>query len=327
MLTSFAAGPKAPVPLPGQPDVADMRDAVWIDLLQPTPAEINAVEQATGVELPTEAEIDEIESSSRVSIENGVIYLSMPLLTQVDTTPHTASIGFVLTGRTLVTIRFRPSRVFDVFTERLPRFDMADQTPTRVLVGIMEAIVDRMADVMEARRNELDKVSHRIFHGNSDGPPRPTAEDRALRATLRTLGRVGDLISKVRDSLLGLRRIITFLGQVEKPLFAADLRARLRTLRQDIDSLTDYDLHLTNKVQFLLDATLGFINIAQNSIMKVFTIASVAGIPPVLIAGMYGMNFKNMPELEWPWGYPLAVLAIVLSAVAPVLWFRRRGWI
>ncbi len=327
MLTAFSAGPKSPCPITTPGDATALRRAIWIDMLTPTNEERALVEGAIGIELPTEAEIDEIESSSRVSIENGVVHLSMPLLTQVDTDPHSASIGYVLTKTQLVTIRFRPSRVFDNYAARLPRGEMADQGGSRILVGILEAIVDRLADVMELSRNDLDAVSRRIFHGDGNTPPRPTAEDRALRATLRTLGRVGDLISKVRDSLLGARRIASYLAQVEKEMFASDLRVRLKTLRQDIGSLTDYDLHLTTKTQFLLDATLGFINIAQNNIMKVFTITSVAGIPPVLLAGMWGMNFKHMPELDSLIGYPLALLAIVLSAVAPLYWFRKRGWV
>lgn len=327
MMTSFAPGPRAPQLLPVGEAPDALRRAIWIDMQDPTDAERAVVEAAVGVELPTEAEIAEIESSSRASIENGVVYLSMPLLTQVDSDPHSSSIGYVLTKSHLVTIRFRTSLVFDNYAARLGRTDMADQSGSRILVGILEAIVDRLADVMELSRNELDNVSRRIFHGNGDHPPTPVGEDRALRATLRTLGRIGDLISKVRDSLLGARRIASYVAQVEKEMFAADLRARLKTLRQDIASLTDYDLHLTNKTQFLLDATLGFINIAQNNIMKVFTITSVAGIPPVLLAGMWGMNFKNMPELDWVWGYPLALGMIVLSAVVPVIWFRKRGWV
>jgi magnesium transporter len=325
MLSAFSAGPKFPRAIGDITGVERLREAIWIDMLSPTPEERATVEAATGLELPTEAEIAEIESSSRVSVENGGVYLSMPLLTQVDTDPHSASIGYVLSKDQLITIRFRQSRVFDNYAARLPRAEMADQTGSRILVGILEAIVDRLADVMELTRNELDNVSHRIFH--TDGPHRPTAEDKALRATLRTLGRVGDLISKVRDSLLGARRIASYLAQVEKEMFASDLRVRLKTLRQDIGSLTDYDMHLTNKTQFLLDATLGFINIAQNNIMKVFTITSVLGIPPVLLAGMWGMNFRHMPELDWVWGYPLAIVLIVLSAVTPLYWFRKRGWI
>jgi len=325
MLTAFSAGTRSPCPIGEIVGADTLRPAIWIDMLSPTPEERAMVETATGLELPTEAEIAEIESSSRVSIENGVVYLSMPLLTQVDSDPNSASIGYVLSKTQLVTIRFRPSRVFDNFATRLPRTEMVDQCGARILVGVLEAIVDRLADVMELSRNNLDNVSRRIFH--SDGPHRPTAEDMALRATLRTLGRVGDLISKVRDSLLGARRIASYLGQVEKEMFAPDLRVRLKTLRQDIGSLTDYDMHLTNKTQFLLDATLGFINIAQNNIMKVFTITSVLGIPPVLLAGMWGMNFEYMPELKWQFGYPLAIVAIILSAVAPLYWFRKRGWI
>jgi magnesium transporter len=329
MLKAFSAGTPAPVPIETATDSdalrAALRGALWIDLLAPTEEERALVEAATGVELPTEAEIAEIESSSRVSIENGVVYLSMPMLTQVDTSPHSASMGYVLRRHQLITLRFRPSRVFDAYAARLQRGEMADQGGPRVFIGLMEAIVDRLADVMERSRSELDAISARIFH---DGARQASArEDLELRATLRGLGRIGDLDSRVRDSLLGARRIVSFLAQVEKEMFAADLRVRLKTLRQDIGSLTDYDIHVSNKIQFLLDATLGFINIQQNNIMKVFTVCSVAGIPPVLLAGVWGMNFEAMPELKWGIGYPLALLVIVCSAAVPLLWFRKKGWL
>ena len=152
-------------------------------------------------------------------------------------------------------------------------------------------------------------------------------QERHLRDVLQTVGRAGDLISRMRDTLLGVGRIVPYLREAAEEFLPPDLRTRLRTLRQDISSLNDYDGHLTNKVQFLLDATLGFISIAQNNIMKVFTITSVAGIPPVLIAGIWGMNFKHMPELDWGLGYLMALTVIALSAVAPLYWFRRRGWI
>jgi magnesium transporter len=188
-------------------------------------------------------------------------------------------------------------------------------------------VVDRLADVMEKVRSDLDGVSRTIFVNDTRETSGRRMQERELQAILKTVGRAGDLTSRVRDTLLGVGRIVPYLRTAAEEFLPNDLRARLRTLRQDISSLNDYDVHLTNKVQFLLDATLGFISISQNNIMKVFTITSVAGIPPVLLAGIWGMNFKHMPELDWEFGYPLALLLIVLSATIPVYWFRRKGWL
>jgi len=327
MLTAFAPGLHAPQQLAETTDPAILRGAIWIDLLNPTEAEIQAVQQATGLELPTEAELAEIESSSRIYTEAGALYLSMPLVTQAETDPRSSSIGFVLSRTHLVSMRFMPSRLFDSFIERLPRAEMADQTGARILVGLLEAVVDRLADVMEKIRNELDDISHAIFRPKPGRKARAEIEDREQREVLQTVGRAGDLVSRIRDSLLGVGRIVPYLRETAEAFLPPDLRTRLRTLRQDISSLNDYDGHLTGKVHFLLDATLGFISIAQNNIMKVFTVFSVAGIPPVLIAGIYGMNFKNIPEYDWPLGYLYALLAILVSAVLPLLWFRRKGWL
>jgi len=327
VLMSFAAGQTAPQPLPAHPDAAQLRQAIWIDLYQPSAEEIALVEQALGLELPNEADLAEIESSSRIYIENGALFLSMPLVTQVDTAPRMAAIGFVVTRAHLVSIRFEPSRVFDQFIARLGQTGMADQTGVRILTGLLEAIIDRIADVMERIRTDLDGISHTIFIDDPTRRTGPRMQEDELRRVLQTVGRAGDLTSRMRDSLLGVGRIVPYLRTAAEEFLPNDLKNRLRTLRQDISSLNDYDVHLTNKVQFLLDATLGFISIAQNNIMKVFTITSVAGIPPVLLAGVWGMNFKHMPELDWEFGYPLALLAIVLSTILPVYWFRRKGWL
>jgi magnesium transporter len=148
-----------------------------------------------------------------------------------------------------------------------------------------------------------------------------------LRATLVTLGRIGDLVSHIRESQVSAGRIVPYLETAAEAWLPQELHPRLQTLRQDISSLNDYDTHLNDKLQFLLDATLGFINIAQNNVMKVLTVASVVGIPPVLVAGIYGMNFKFMPEYDWPWGYPYGLAMIVLTAIIPLALFRWRNWI
>ena len=198
-----------------------------------------------------------------------------------------------------------------------------------IFVGLTEAIVDRMADVLERIGTELEIVSHRIFRAERkvDSPKRPARESANLREILRRIGRSGDLASKMRDSLLGVARIVPYVASVGQEWLPAEVKPRLNTLREDLASLNDYDTYLVNKVQFLLDATLGLINIEQNNIIKVLTIVSVVGVPPTLVASIYGMNFKGMPELDWSWGYPYGLALIALSAIIPPLWFKLRGWL
>ncbi len=303
--------------------------AVWIDLVDPTDEEKQRVERATGLQVSTEAELQEIESSSRVSEEeSGDLYMSMPLVHSLDrSNVRTTSLGFVLNKDRLLTVRFARSGAFETLLDRAQRFEEGHRTSAHVLVTLLEIVVDRLADELEKIRDELDAISRRIFEEEMSSGRAPRREDEALRRTLRAIGNAGDLVSRIRDSLLGIGRIPPFVAQAGAAWLPADLRARGKTLRQDIASLSDYDAHLTNKVQFLLDATLGFINIAQNTIMKAFTVFSVAGIPPVLIAGIYGMNFKYIPEYDWAWGYPYGIALIVVSAIIPLIAFKWRGWL
>jgi magnesium transporter len=327
MINAFACkdGRLQRATVPIEPDA--LARVAWIDLEEPTPEEAALVHQATGLHVSARAELEEIESSSRLGFEENALYLSMPIVTQaMNDNPQSSPLGFVVTPDRLITIRFQPSRLFDSFAEKVPRDSSLKQGALHVFVGLLEAIVDRIADVLERIRADLDAISTRIFQENV-APRSARREDAALRATLKRIGRMGDLVSRIRDTLLGVGRIVPFAGQVAADWLPADMRPRFETLRQDIASLTDYDAHLANKVQFLLDAVLGFINIAQNNIIKVLTVVSVVGVPPTLVASMYGMNFKNMPELEWAWGYPYALTLMVASAVGPLLWFYRRGWL
>lgn len=326
MLTAYTCGPAALHRI--DPAAAEtLRGAAWIDLLSPSQEEVRLVQQATGLDIPSEADLAEIESSSRLSAENGVLTLSMPLVARLDDAPRLMPGGFVLAQDRLVTIRFAASRVYDAFTQRELRGGTGNRSSTHLFVGLLEAIVDRQADALEQTRAELDAISHRVFRAQPMKLGGSKHEDRTLRATLGTIGRAGDVISFVRDSQVTAARIVPFVQSMAKDWLPPDLAPRLAALSQDIASLNDFDTHLNDKLQFLLDATLGFINIAQNNVMKVLTVASVVGIPPVLIAGIYGMNFKAMPEYDWPWGYAYGLGVITLSALVPLLWFKLRDWI
>jgi magnesium transporter len=306
-------------------------DVVWIDLLNADAAEIAFVERATGLHVPSFDQLKEIETSSRLYTENGALHLSTPLVYRAQSDdPMSSPVGFILTPERLITIRFEAFTSFDSFKEHASKPGAVHRSSAGALVGLAEAIVDRMADVLERIGTELEIVSHRIFRAESrrvDKPHRPARESANLREVLRRVGRSGDLASKMRDSLLGTGRLVAYVTSLGAPWLPAEVKPRLATLKDDIGSLNDYNLFLTNKVQLLLDATLGLINIEQNNIIKVLTIVSVVGVPPTLVASMYGMNFKDMPELTWAWGYPYGLALIALSAIAPLLWFKLRGWL
>jgi magnesium transporter len=306
-------------------------NVVWIDLFNAEAAEVAFLERAAGLNIPTLVELSEIESSSRLRAEKDTLYLSTPIVSFTDLgEPITTSVGFILRRDLLITIRFADLKVFSTFAQSAQKPGAVHPSSTGAFVGLLEAIVDRMADGLESVGTGLDAVSHRIFRSNAAGLAkhrRPAREDADLREILRRIGAAGDLTSKLRDSLLGFGRIVPYVVSLGASWLSDEVKPHFETLRQDIASLNDYDAHLTNNVQLLLDATLGLINIEQNNIIKVLTVVSVVGVPPTLVASMYGMNFKHMPELDWAWGYPYGLVLIALSAILPLLWFKLRGWL
>lgn len=304
-------------------------DIVWIDLLKPEARETALIEKTTGLAVPTRDELSEIESSSRLRARDGALYLSAPLIYRPEPDqPLSTPVGFVLTRDRLITVRFAELPSFASVADRTIPPDSPRVTSAGMLTELLEAVVDRLADALERSASELDTLSHRLFRAGPAGPlsRRRSIEQADLRVTLRRVGHNGDLASKIRDSLLGIARTLPFVLTMAADWLPPEIKPRLETLRQDVSSLNDYDAHLLNKVQLLLDATLGLINIDQNNIIKVLTIVSVVGVPPTLVASMYGMNFKHMPELDWTWGYPYGLALIALSAVLPLLWFKWRGW-
>ena len=299
---------------------------VWLDLVQGSEAERSMVERLTGLRVPSKEDLSEIESSSRLSVEHGTLYLSAPMHSlDIDGVPQTAPLGFVLSDKHLLTVRYTDAPVFDSFAQRFAAHGSAPCSVAAFL-GLLEAIVDRLADVLEHMSADLDAISRRVFKPEEKGAL-PAKTDLQLRATLRTVGRVGERLSNLRDSLLGVQRIVSYAAETASAWIPPDQKPRLTTLRQDALSLADYDMQLSNKVQFLLDATLGFINIEQNNGIKILTVVSVVGVPPTLVASIYGMNFKWIPELQWEYGYFYGLAVIVASAIIPLLWFKKRGWI
>jgi magnesium transporter len=298
-------------------------DAVWIDFLDPTREEELAVERALGVDLPTREEMEEIEFTSRLYVEHGGVYMTALALSRTDTDePHIGPITFVLAGAKLVTIRYSDPRAFPHVAARIQRPNSGLKAAPIVMAALIEGLVDRLADVLEAIGRDIEALSAEVFA--------PARRGRDYNAVLRRLGRKNDFLSKVRESLVSMTRLDHFA--VEQVAFedagqGREFKNRMKSLDKDIASLLDHTGFLSGKIGFLLDATLGLINIEQNGIIKLFSVVSVALMPPTLIASIYGMNFEHMPELSWPWGYPMAVGLMIVSAALPLWYFRRRGWL
>jgi magnesium transporter len=301
---------------------------VWIDLVNPTKDEDLQAEQALAISVPTREEMSEIEASSRLYQEGGGYYMTAIVLHQPDATndlpPVATPVTFIVSGHRLVTVRYAEPRAFQIFLNRAQKKDAACMSGAAVLVGLLEAIIDREADRVERLQGEVDRLSQIIF-GVKGGE-----RTRSLRfdVTIRMIGREGELTSRSRESLLTLDRLLTYLGHVmgERSDDKA-LKARAKTAHRDVQSLADHIGYLSTKITFLLEATLGMINNEQNTIIKIFSVLAVALMPPTLVGTIYGMNFKHMPELDWLWGYPWALMLMVLSAALPWLYFKRKGWL
>jgi magnesium transporter len=326
--------------------------AVWFDLLNPSREEDLLVERALSITVPTREEMAEIEVSSRLYVEGGAYYMTAIVLHQPDAQgeqPIATPVTFVLAGDHLVTVRYAEPRAFALFVGRAQKKDASCMTGAAVLVGLLEAIIDREADRVERTQVEVDKLSQTIFGMKRRDKTRKPSSPLELRklpqmlfrgrdedmtrtrrfdANIRSIGHEGELTSRSRESLLTLDRLLTFLAHaMSERGDEKALRARVKTAGRDVQSLSDHIGFLTTKITFLLDATLGMINNEQNSIIKIFSVLAVALMPPTLVGTVYGMNFKHIPELEWIWGYPFALLLMLLSAVLPYLYFKRKGWL
>jgi magnesium transporter len=300
--------------------------AVWIDLVKPTSAEDKAVERLAGIAVPTREDMQEIEISSRLYIENGARYMTSTLMCAADTeNPRTTAVTFILASHRLVTVRYDEPRPFVLVENKLARNCPAGITGEMVLMELLDAVIDRNADILERAGNEMDAISHQIFE--PEGAAR-TGHAKRYSDILIAIGRKGDLTSKVRESLVSIGRVVTFVtASVDGVKWSKDMREQLKTMQRDVASLTDHASYLSNKITFILDAMLGVVNLEQNNIIKLFSVMAVVLMPPTLIASIYGMNFKIMPELEWQLGYPLAVVAMLAAAAGPYVFFKWKKWL
>jgi Mg2+ and Co2+ transporters len=306
-----------------EPGEAPPENAVWIDMVTPSVQEDRTVEQLIGIAVPTREEMQEIEVSSRLYVENGARYMTATLMCQSDTvTPKTTAVTFILAGHRLVTVRYDDPRPFAIVEHKLGRSCPSKITGEDVLMDLLDAVIDRSADILERIGGEVDQVSHSIFE------PEQEAQQPSYNDILKALGRKGDLTSKVRESQVSVGRLLLFLAnEADNMKWPKDRRAQLQSMLRDVGSLSDHATYLTNKITFLLDAMLGVVNIQQNNIIKIFSVAAVVLMPPTLVASIYGMNFRHMPELDWIGGYPFALILMLFAAALPYLYFKWRKWL
>jgi magnesium transporter len=300
-------------------------DAIWLDLVSPAEGEDKLVEQALHILVPTREEMVEIEPSSRLYVEDGARFMTGSLVCYAETErPTLAAVSFILAGGKLVTVRYDEPKPFRLLIAKFGRACPQQITGTALLFELLDAIVDRAADIIEHLGSEIDATSQRIFERNGGR----TDQNTRYRALLRIIARKGDLASKVRESLVSIARLVTFLaGENGGAGFTKDQKAALKSMQRDVSSLNDHVSYLANKITFLLDATLGLVSIEQNNIIKIFAVLSVVLMPPTLIASIYGMNFQYMPELADRWGYPLALLAMLGAAIVPYWFFKWKRWL
>ncbi|MCA1454340.1 magnesium transporter CorA family protein [Bradyrhizobium sp. BRP22] len=308
------------------PELAALpENAVWIDMVRPTPEEDRAVERLAGIAVPTREDMQEIEISSRLYIENGARYMTATLMCHSDTDmPRTTAVTFILAGHRLVTVRYEQPKPFALVEAKLGRSCAPTINGEMVLMELLDAVIDRCADILERCGSEIDQVSHDIFEPESERHGHAKQYSRILIE----IGRKGDLTSKVRESLVSIGRVVTFMSAViEGVKWSKDMREQLKTMQRDVASLTDHASYLSSKITFTLDAMLGVVNLEQNNIIKLFSVMAVVLMPPTLIASIYGMNFKTMPELDWPHGYPIALGMMLIAAIVPYWIFKLKKWL
>lgn len=310
---------EAPPALPPNP--------VWIDLLNPSREEELLVEQALRLDLPTRDEMKAIEVSSRLYKEGEALFMTAPLLAgSASALPEASPVTFVLAHQCLITIRYSDFKSFQLFSGKAQQHIDGDISKESILTGLLESVVNRLADILEDIAANINAVSQEIFMQENKKASRRAHK---FHDSLRLIAQKGDMNSIARESLVGLGRLLTFLAQglEASPAVTPELRGWITTLSYDITALTDYVSFISNKISFLLDATLGMISIEQNTTIKIFSVAAVIFLPPTLVASVYGMNFQFMPELKWHFGYPYALTLMVFSAIVPYWYFKRRGWL
>ena len=310
-------------------DLPTSSGLLWIDLYYPTPDEEQCVEKLLGLQVPTREEMAEIEESARLYEERGALVMTAIVINGVaEGRPSRAQVTFVLTKTHLVSVRYADPLPFRTFETKCQRQPEVLTSSDRILVTLLESIVERAADVLEMVAADLNEVSTRLFIEDWEpGRRKANRVENQLQVLIKRLGRKNMIVSILRESLLSLSRLTPYVRQGAAGWITNGIAARLKQLDRDLRSLATYEAQLSSEIVYLHEATLGLINLDQNRIIKVFSIAAVLFLPPTLVGTIYGMNFDLMPELKWEHGYVFALSLMVLSSVVPYYWFKRRGWL
>lgn len=304
-----------------------MTEAVWIDLEAPTEAEEDAVEAALGIDIPTREDMQEIEVSSRIYRESGALFLTAQVVASHEgRETEIGPVTFVVLPERLVTVHYHHPGSLDYFADWAGRHDTVLDGGLDAVLGLLEAVVDRLADILEGEARSHELLSRAIFAAH-----RPSGKTETLQAVLQRIGRAEAMNGKVNESLATILRLLTYLTSTPEAAGGPCLQTRQMPVAQaqlqDLRSLREVAVAQADKVRFLLDATLGVINIRQSDVIKIFSVVAFVFLPPTLIASIYGMNFKHMPELDWTWGYPMALGLMVVSALVPYFVFKWKKWL
>lgn len=324
MLTLYDCSGTALIPREGMGAITD--ETVWLDLLSPTPEEEKHIEAALGIDIPTRAEAREIEASSRIYAENGAHYMTAYIMYAIEQlNPGSSNITFILAGKRLVTVRYVEPKAIPFFLQRVNRGEIACVSGTSVMVGLIESILHRKADLIERMQDDVDKMAQSLFQLNGKTKRRARPD---LRSFLQGTGRDADIIARSQESAVSIERVMMYFSTIVRDRPDEDqVQARIVSAKLDNGSLMEHMKFLQGRTNFLLDATLGMINTEQNQIIKLFSVMAVMLMPPTLIASVYGMNFKHMLELSWQFGYPMALTMMFFSGLIPFIYFKRKGWL
>ena len=301
---------------------------VWIDMLNPTDAEEAQVEAALKIDVPTRAEMREIEASNRFYNENGTQFMTA-FVVHANPAGDTQSVlssnvTFILHANRLITVRYGEPRAFSIFADRACKGAATCTNGATIMIGLIETLIQRQADLIERLQDSIEMLAPKIFRQNGTA----NTVSPKLEQLLQTIGRQGDVTSRMTESATSIHRTLLYFTEAVRALGEHQkLLTRIESADRDIVSLGEHLRFVSGRTSFLLDATLGMISTEQNQIIKLFSVMAVMLMPPTLVASIYGMNFKHMPELDWPCGYPLAVILMFFSGLLPFLYFRRRGWL
>ena len=316
-LFSLANGRLAQKEIDNPDALADLRP-VWVDLESPSAQEKRWIAERFDLHIPDNIVDDDLEESARFYEEdNGELHIRSDFLIDDDVTPRNVRVAFILKDGVLFSVHGEDLPVFRLLRLRARRIPALIDDAKDVLLNLYDADAEYSADALEGIYDSLERVSARVLKQDVD--------DQAAGAALSAIAKEEDLNGRIRRNVMDTRRAVSFM--MRSRMLSAEQFDEARQILRDIDSLDSHTAFLFDKINFLLDATVGFININQNKIIKIFSVASVALLPPTLIASIYGMNFKHMPELDHPWGYPFALSLMVASVAVPLILFRRRGWL